>query len=321
MATVKDKKAAKLSLGMRCGDCIHFKGPKSPLYKDKCSELGTKHYAMACQGFTPNFTVLNRGSGNLQNSAKIASLIQSMPSSYSRILGYMLCKQTSIFEKIGLTFGQPMYLFLEPTVGLSRAALQQIQKENYDYLENYYKAYAVGVQRLEDGVYELFLASNIEGKPDYYISISVKEERTQNRVFTREQFKPIRERLLEEGRKKMPKAMRLRLEKLHEERIVTSKYKEEIDEIRNIDNIPKSWWENPHVQAGQRRNKGVSLHKRKKGKGYDEDYFASDDKPRKKGKIADSRKKKTGKTISISLLAGEKDAKKKKKVKTNRRSA
>lgn len=312
MATIKDKKAARLTLGMRCGDCLHFKGPKSPLYKDKCSELGTKHYATACQGFTPNFSVMNRGGGNLQNSAKIAALVSEMPASTARILGYMLCKQSSAFEKVGVRFGQPMYLFLEPTVGLARTALQAVQKDDMHYLENYYRTYAIGVQYLGDGLHELYLASSIEGKPDYYVTVNVKDKQKQARALTKQQFRPIRDQLIEEGKRKMPKALRKKLEKLHQETIAARKYAEELDSIRTIDSIPSSWWDNPHT-AG-RSNAGLKLHKRKKGD-PNFDFDSIDDegakKPKKKVKKL-TLQKGVAKSINIKLLSDESKKKKKK---------
>lgn len=256
---VKDKQAGKLNLGMRCGDCIHFKtGPKSPLYKDRCSLLGVKNYARACQGYTPNSTLLNRKDGSLEAAAKIARLTESMNASQKRVLGYLLTKTSTSLEKMGLRFGQPMYMFLEPTIGLGRTALESLRDDNFNYLDNYYKAYVMGATDLEDGVREVFLASSLEGKPDYYVSINMKAKEKFKRALTAEQFAEVKESLIEQDRKRMPKKLRARLEKLHELKLLEPIGDEE---VRTLDDVPWEWW-STGITADEkraRRNKGIKL--------------------------------------------------------------
>lgn len=247
----KDKKAGKLALGMKCGDCLHFKtGPKSPLYKSRCSELGVKTFAKACQGYTPNFTVLNRREGGLSAAARIAKLTRKMNSSQKRVLGYLLTKMTGAFDKLGVAFGQPMYLYLEPTVGLGRSALEMLKDDNFNYLDNYYQAYVIGVTDLGDGIREIYLASSVEGKPDYYVSVNVKEGERMKRALTEAEFEKVKTKLEAEGRRRMPKELRRRLEKLHE-----MKFEEPAAEPqRTIDEIPYAWWESG-ISADEKRSK------------------------------------------------------------------
>lgn len=267
MASSKNKGAQKLSMGMKCRDCIHFKtGPKSPLYKNRCSELGVKAFARACQGFTPDFTQLNRRQGGLRAASRIAKIVGELNGTQTRILGYLLTKMTASFEKVGVHFGQKMYIFLEPTIGLGKSALVALRDTNFNYVENYYAAYVLGVTDLGDGLKEVYLASSIEGKPDYYVSVNVKEGERFKRALTETEFETTRASLLEQGRKAMPKVLRKRLERMHEMAIIEPTQ----DQQRTIEDIPHSWWESgvSPEEKRNRRNKGVkiSLAKKKKFK-------------------------------------------------------
>lgn len=265
MAT-KDKKAGKLSLGMKCGDCMHFKtGPKSPLFKSRCSELGVRAFARACQGYTPNFVMLNKREGGLNAAHRIAKLARSMNASQRRILGYTLTKMNSEFDRVGLRFGQEMYLFLEPTVGLGRSALERLKDDNFNYLDNWYQAFVVGITNLGDGVREVYLASALEGKPDYYVSVNIKEREKFKRALTSAEFEKLKEQLEAAGKKRMPKELRKRLEKLHEEKLPSYL---DGEEQKTIDNVPYHWWTSS-ISADEKkakRNKGVKLVVSKKKK-------------------------------------------------------
>lgn len=257
-----DVKTGKVNLRMKCADCLHFKGPKSRLYPSRCSELGRQGYANVCEGFTPNFTAINRAGGSLDAAMRLSRLSQGMSTSQLRILACLLARQT-LFSKFNMHFGQPLYVFLEPTIGMTKAGMQELGRTNFDYLENYYKAYAIGVTNLGEGLYELCLSSKLEGKPDYYVIVNLKEGRTLQQVFTVEKFKKIAEKLVAKGKEKMPKALRTKL-KTYLTKLPAPRAKELADyEVPTIDNVPYEWYasssHNHKSRKGLRLDTRVSM--------------------------------------------------------------
>ena len=256
-STLKDTQ--KLSLKMRCGDCLHFKnGPKSPLYKGKCSDLGRQHYANACAGFTPDFTLLNNRSVGLDATAKIAKLVQHMNPGQKRVLGFMLSRQGSLFSKMGIHFGQAFYVYLSPTLGMTRNALNTIGKEDLHYLDGYYKAYAIGMASKGEGNYEVYLAAKPEGKPDYYVTVNLKEGGKFVQALTKAEFKVRADELIEAGKKRMPKTLRAKLSKLLAEMPAERKASEEYA-VPTIDSVPYEWFITNSAAYAKSRDKDKKI--------------------------------------------------------------
>lgn len=265
-AQLQKEPSGKLSLTMRCAECLHFKtGPKSanPAHKTKCSDGGRQGYSKACEYFTPDFTQLNQRNGGNNVAAQVAKLAKDLSPAQKKILGMLLTRGTSRFKKLELQFGQPMWLYLEPTIGLGRPALEMLKGEDLHYLDQYYKAYVVGVNVCDDGVQEIYLASSVKGKPDYYVTVNVRSGEKNKVALTREEFKERTNALKAEGKVRMPKKLRKLLQRLHDMPLPEP---ETDSSVLTIDDIPSDWFGSSH----NIKDKKVRLHSRKKLKHKEE---------------------------------------------------
>jgi hypothetical protein len=259
------KNGRNLSLGMKCRECLHFqRGPKSPLYKDRCVNLGRKSYSAACKGFEPDFTRLNKASNGLDSAVRISRMATTLDESQIKILVFSLLRQ-SVLNKLGYRFGQLVYIYLSPAIGLSRAALNELEGYDLDYAENYYKAYVTGAQHIEGKEYQVCFASSVAGKPDYWLSLVAGKKTIHEILLSEREWEKRRQELKDEHKLSMPKKLRLLLNKVQE-------WKHQEIEGRVIDETNPDWW------YGEEKVKG----KTDKGKKYEIKFVKSKKKKKKK---------------------------------------
>jgi len=254
------KDSGKLNLGMRCEECLHFRtGPKSPLYEDRCSNLGRKGFSKACSGFNPDFTKLNKKSNGLNTAIQITRIASTLDDSQLRVMVFSLLRQQQL-NKLGYTFGQVVYVYLDPTLGLTRQALDAIGNRDLDYAENYYKAYVIGCNKIEGREFELYLASSVEGKPDYYLSVYLGTKVKHRIVYTVNEWSDKKKELLAQDKRVMPKKLRKLLDEVHE-------WKHVGIEGRTIDEANPEWFDNVHLHktSEKDRKSKVKFSKRIKG--------------------------------------------------------
>ncbi len=124
MALTPEGKGHKLTVGVRCGDCLHFKvGPK--YYEELCSELGYGPQHKPCPAFTPNHYKLVRLEPDILRV--LNKVTSEMSPSQSRLLAFMF-KNIGRLKAAELQFGQRVYFCL-----------------GEDYLSHYFRGYVIGL--------------------------------------------------------------------------------------------------------------------------------------------------------------------------------
>ena len=129
---LKKTSTDKVSLGVRCGDCVHFqRGPSK--FEKTCNKLGVDAKSKAPDCFSPDVFRLNAG-GSPELLGQLGRLIRDLTPGQSRILSHLLSKNGNAIHKQGFRFGQPVYFTL-----------------GHDYLSHYFKGYVIGA--CDDYVY------------------------------------------------------------------------------------------------------------------------------------------------------------------------
>lgn len=229
------KNSRNLSLGMKCSECLHFqRGPKSPLYKDRCINLGKKSYSAACKGFEPDFTKLNKLSNGLDSAVKVSRMVSTLDDSQVKILVFSLLRQ-QVLNKLGYKFGQLVYIYLSPAIGLTRSALEELKDQDLNYAENYYKAYVIGAQHIQGKEYQVCFASSTNGKPDYWLSVTSGKKLLHEILLSEKEWDKRRRDLKKNHKLKMPRLLRTTLNKVQQ-------WKHRELEGRSIDQTNPDWW-------------------------------------------------------------------------------
>lgn len=106
---------ARDNLILRCGDCMHFGGTRSPLYDEPCSKRGVLNKSIAPNCYTPNIAVFKSLGAHFYQTLSI--LVANMrPSSVRVLAGVLKTAPTlarrgfSLFEKVYFAIGDPKYL-------------------------------------------------------------------------------------------------------------------------------------------------------------------------------------------------------------------
>jgi len=129
---LKKTSTDKVSLGMRCGDCIHFqRGPAK--FEKTCNKMGVDGKSKAPDCFSPDVFRLNSGTSP-ELLGQIGRLIKDLAPAQSRILSHILAKNGNSIHKHGFKFGQPVYFTLGD-----------------EFLSHYFKGYVIGA--CDDYVY------------------------------------------------------------------------------------------------------------------------------------------------------------------------
>lgn len=144
----------RLSLKMKCSDCLHFKCVRSPAYSDVCSALGVKTFATACPSFTPESSHLTK----IDESALIslAELAVAADPKQLRLLSYTLRNMTLI-ERLGFKFGQRVFF--------------NLSSPKLEYVECYYSGYIVAAAEFDDYVY---IRSSLDGNAKAAVLLPVE---------------------------------------------------------------------------------------------------------------------------------------------------
>ena len=107
---LKKQSKGKVSLGMRCGDCLHFKdGAKK--FEKHCAELEVDERSWAPDCYSPNIYAI-RDVKNPDMITQLGKLIKDFSPKQIRIISFVLSRQGGILAKQGLQFGQPVYFSL-----------------------------------------------------------------------------------------------------------------------------------------------------------------------------------------------------------------
>lgn len=132
---------AKTSIGLKCGDCLHFN--TTAKFEKTCVNLGVKKFSDAPSCYAPNVYFLGRKNPDVIN--QLGFLLRDFTAQDQRIF-LSLLKQASSFEKkYKLKFGQPVYFCL-----------------GSDYLSNYFSGYVIGVADAGEG--QVFVGSDLKGR-------------------------------------------------------------------------------------------------------------------------------------------------------------
>lgn len=240
MAKTKVPDTGKFSFNIRCGDCLHFKGPANPNYDAKCSSLGIASYSRACKFFTPDLGKIRASDSSTEILTQVSRASAKIDSSQLRIMAYLLLKQGPL-EKMGLRLGQALYLYLSPTLGMTRTAEREARKLDLNWLDCYYKGYIIGCIENGTNTYQLYISPSIVGKPDpYVVVIDTKSGKLPPHVMTYSQFKPLGEQLKKSKKRKMPRSIRSQVSKLQEIKHHVSSL--DVAEVPTIDTVPESWF-------------------------------------------------------------------------------
>lgn len=121
---LKKTSTDKVSLGMKCGDCLHYqRGPAK--FENTCNKMGVDAKSKAPDCFSPDVFRLN-STVSPDTLGKIGFLIRDFSPSQSRILSHLLSKNGNAIHKHGFKFGQPVYFTL-----------------GEDYISHYFKGYVI----------------------------------------------------------------------------------------------------------------------------------------------------------------------------------
>lgn len=113
------------SVPQKCGDCLFFKGDKSPSFDAPCFDRGVKEYATAPRCFSPN---LRKLSGISSDAFELLGSILSMCSpSQVRIISNLIAQQHLVVKQ-GFFLMQPVFFRIGD-----------------DYLDNYFKGYVMSL--------------------------------------------------------------------------------------------------------------------------------------------------------------------------------
>lgn len=168
----------RVSLGLKCGDCIHLeRGPAT--FEKLCGQLGKTGFSEACSSFTPDMSKISvLRKGEAQTLAKLAISIKPQQ---ARLLAYM-------FRNIDLLKRAGYDLF--ETVVFSLGG---------DYLECYVRGYIIGADRAGDQVYISSDFENLNGDPALLTLLSPS-------VMNLAAFAKHRKKLVTEGRIAEPRS-------------------------------------------------------------------------------------------------------------------
>lgn len=137
---LKSDKDSKVSLGMRCGNCLHYKaGPAK--FEDKCCNLGIQAYAKAPNCFSPNIYLLTKVDDDIL--VTLGKAMRDMTSAQLRVLTFTV-RSAAALAKEGLKFGQPVFFSL-----------------GGDYLIHYFKGYVVSVSHDAE---HIIVSSKLKGQ-------------------------------------------------------------------------------------------------------------------------------------------------------------
>lgn len=132
---------AKTSIGLKCGDCLHFN--TTAKFEKPCSALGVKKFSDAPACYSPNVYFLGRKNPDVIN--QLGFLLKDFTAQDQRILLALLKQGTSFEKRYNLKFGQPVYFCF-----------------GADYLSNYFSGFFIGGASAGDD--QVFIGSDLKGR-------------------------------------------------------------------------------------------------------------------------------------------------------------
>lgn len=216
MAFKNPEQSGKVSLGMRCGDCLHFDTTRT--FEDVCSNLGVEDFARACGSFTPNTHKLARvGDDKIE---QLGRLCRNMGTSQLRLMAFTF-RTLSFIHKAGFKFGQPIVINVS-------APLEE-------YVECYYKGYIFGADKTGENVY-ITADINKDKKNPVVVTLPSKSEG----LLKLSQWKSLRDKLIATNHIKLPSDKKDCLW-INRPKIEVKSVLEDDYEIPTIDTVPESW--------------------------------------------------------------------------------
>lgn len=199
---------AKASIGLKCGDCLHFK--RNAKFEKPCSQLGVKHFANAPACYSPDPYILSAQSPDVLN--RLGLLLANFSAKESRVLMSIL-KQTGTLEKhYKLKFGQPVFFRI-----------------GNDYLSNYFRGFVLAIA--EDGDAQVYVTSDMEKKQRKQPVLATL---IRTSVFTLSEWKKKKAQLLADKRTQDPKPL-----------FTVQKIKTKMDELyvpQSLESAPADWF-------------------------------------------------------------------------------
>lgn len=170
-------KPNRVSLGMKCGECIHFsKGPRK--FERLCVQMGIENFADACPEFTPDMTVL--ASVSVDHMRELARISQQLTQAQMRLFAFTF-RNLDYIKKTGYSFGDTVVFSLDGS----------------EYLESYFRGTVIGASK--NGML-IYLASSLEelNETNCFLSLYTKS------VMPVKKFTKHRRQLIAEGKIRCP---------------------------------------------------------------------------------------------------------------------
>lgn len=168
----------RISLGMKCGDCIHLeKGPAT--FEKLCSQLGKTGFSSACASFTPDYMEI--ASISKMGLAGFAKLVAGVSQRQIRLVNMGL-RNVDFVKKSGFEFGQEVVFSI-----------------GGDYLDCFVRG---NVLACDSAASKVYLTSDMEGLNNGACFLTLLRPS----VYSLDTFKKKRKSLIAEGRINEPKS-------------------------------------------------------------------------------------------------------------------
>jgi hypothetical protein len=220
----------KSSIGIKCGDCIHFK--RISKFEKPCSLLGRKHFADAPDCYAPDVYLLAKH--NPEILFNLALLYKEFTAQETRVFMSLL-KKSKTFEKAKLQFGMPVYFCVST-----------------DYLSNFYRGFVLDVTSSGDAQTVSVTSDLSKAQRDRpMIGMFLRDS-----IYTVSEFKKKKVQLHKANRLLDPKP---KFSAVADKSIVAN-----IDYVPpSMDNAPREWFDKQDKSKAKSKFKGVQKSKRR----------------------------------------------------------
>lgn len=168
----------RVSLGLKCGECIHFqKGPAR--FEKLCTQLGIQSFSEACPEYTPDLYKIASVEDDVM--AQMANIAAKLSGPQARIFAYLF-RNIDFIKKAGFEFGQVVVFSIS----------------GKDILDNYVRGKVVFADRTGETIH---ITSDLEKLNTRPLFVSLLRPN----VMTVDEFKKHRQKLVKEGRIVEPK--------------------------------------------------------------------------------------------------------------------
>lgn len=199
---------AKASIGLKCGDCLHFK--RNAKFEKPCTQLGVKHFAVAPACYSPDPYILSAQSPDVLY--RLGLLLTNFSAKEARVFMAILKQSGSLEKHYKLKFGQPVFFCI-----------------GNDYLSNYFRGFVLGIA--EEGEAQVYVTSDLDKKQRKQPVIATLMRTS---VYTLSEFKKKKQKLLDDTRTQDPKPL-----------FSVQKIKTKMDELyvpQSLESAPADWF-------------------------------------------------------------------------------